>query len=540
VQALGLREAILDGEVAAVLPSGTTSFQALQNALAGTGADLAYFVFDLLHLEGHDLRRARLEDRKALLREVVTATAADGIVRYSDHVAGGGQAVFDSACRLGLEGIISKRRDAPYSGGRGRSWLKVKCLRRQEFVIGGYTDPEGARVGVGALLLGVRDPTSGELTFAGKVGTGFTQKTLKDLERRLVPLQRPTSPFGKARIPGVTRAHWVEPRLVAEVAFTEWTSDGRLRHPSFQGLREDKSPDEVVREEPAATGAVAAAAAKRAPARRPHRSRSREGEALHKKAGVRGKAAPVELAGVKISNPDRVIFSEIGFTKLDLARYYLSIADRILPHVEGRPLTLVRCPEGADEPCFYMKHSGVWAPPALRRVKIREKTKVGEYLVVEDEAGLMALAQMGILEIHPWGATADHLEHPDRVVFDLDPDPTVEWREVVAGARLLRSRLGDIGFESFVKTTGGKGLHVVVPLRRAAGWGRRASSRASWPSRSRRTTRTATRRPCRRRSASAASSWTTTGTRGGTRRWPRSPRGPGRAAPWPSPSRGRS
>jgi len=443
VERLGLTSAILDGEVAVVLPDGTTSFQALQNEMNGGGrGELVYFVFDLLQLAGHDLTGATLEDRKDALARVLSGGGrAAGAVRLSDHVSGEGEAFFANACRLGLEGIISKRRDSRYESGRSKSWLKVKCLERQEFVIGGYSDPEGSRIGIGALLLGVHDPGGG-LVFAGKVGTGFTSKMLKDLQGRLSPLARPSSPFGRARIPGVTRAHWVEPKLVAEVAFTEWTSDGRLRHPSFQGLREDKKASDVVR----------------------------EGEALARKSGRGGGGKETTIGGVRVTNPDRVIFAARGETKANLAEYYARMEDRILPHVVDRPLTLVRCPEGASKPCFYMKHSGVWAPPALRRVQIQEKTKIGEYLVIDDIAGVIALAQMGVLEIHTWNSTSKHLERPDRVVFDLDPDPSVAWSAVVDAAHLIKARLERLDFASFVKTTGGKGLHVVVPLRPGATW----------------------------------------------------------------------
>ena len=470
VEALPGGSAILDGEVAVVMPDGTTSFQGLQNAMGGAGSgELVYFVFDLLHLEGYDLTPATLEDRKLALAQLLKAGPSGSALRLSDHVVGEGEAFFASACRLGLEGIISKRRDARYEGGRGKTWLKVKCLARQEFVIGGYTDPEGSRVGIGALLLGVNE--GAQLVFAGKVGTGFTSKTLKALEARLKPLVRATSPFGKARIPGVTRAHWVEPKLVAEVAFTEWTGDGRLRHPSFQGLREDKKAADVVRER-AAKVQAAKPEAEPAPATpRPVRGRSKEGEVLARKSGSKSRAGKeAAVAGVRLTNADRVIFDGPKVTKLDLARYYERIADLILPYIEGRPLTLVRGPEGASKPTFYMKHSGVWAPPALRRVKIQEKTKIGEYLVVDDLPGLIGLVQMGILEIHTWNSTAEHMERPDRVVFDLDPDPSVGWPAVVEASHLVRVRLEQLGLASFVKTTGGKGVHVVAPLRPGSTW----------------------------------------------------------------------
>jgi bifunctional non-homologous end joining protein LigD len=467
VEALPVRSALLDGEVAIVLPSGTTSFQALQNALAGQDqGQLVYFLFDLVHLEGHSLARASLEERKALLKDLLGAPAAGSPLRYSDHVTGSGAEFFAQACGLGIEGIVSKRRDAPYEPTRSRSWLKVKCLKRQEFVIGGYTDPEGSRVGLGALLLGVYDK-DGRLEFAGKVGTGFSAKVLDDLYKKLAAREQREPPFAQAKIPGITRAHWVKPELVGEVTFTEWTSDGRLRHPSFQGLRADKNPKDVVREQPRAVAEVAEVAPP--PAKRPARSRSPEGEKLGTKRGPKA-GGEEQVAGVRLTHPDRVLYPPQGITKHDLALFYESIAKWILPQVEGRPLTLVRCPEGAEKDCFYMKHSGVWAPEALRRVKIQEKTKVGEYLVADDLAGLVSLVQMGILEIHTWNALADTIERPDRVVFDLDPDPSVGWDRVVSGAQALRGRLKDLGLESFVKTTGGKGLHVVVPLRPASTW----------------------------------------------------------------------
>ena len=281
---------------------------------------------------------------------------------------------------------MSKRRDAPYEPTRSRSWLKVKCLKRQEFVIGGFTDPEGSRVGLGALLLGVYDK-DGRLEFAGKVGTGFTAKVLDDLYKKVAAREQRESPFAQAKIPGITRAHWVKPELVGEVAFTEWTSDGRLRHPSFQGLRADKSPKDVVREQPRAVRRWRPAQSPRAATKRGPKTGGEE-----------------KVAGVRLTHPERVLYPPQGITKHDLALFYESIAKWILPHVKGRPLTLVRCPEGAEKDCFYMKHSLGWAPEALRRVKIQEKTKVGEYLVADDLPGLISLVQMGILEIHTWNA----------------------------------------------------------------------------------------------------------------------------------------
>ncbi|HEY7141860.1 MAG TPA: DNA ligase D, partial [Methylomirabilota bacterium] len=456
---LPARQALLDGEVAVLLPNGTTSFQALQNALsAGGQGQLVYFVFDLLHLDGQDLTGGALEARKRAL-ETLVGTGRDGAIRYSTHVVGQGEQFFRQACRLSLEGVVSKRRDARYEPGRGRSWLKVKCIQEQELVVGGFTEPKGARTGLGALLLGVHDGKDG-LAYAGKVGTGFTGAAARRLRERLDRLRVSRSPF-RDRPPGASEARWVKPELVAEVAFTEWTADGRLRHPSFKGLREDKAAADVVRERPAATesrSARAATASARASAGASHAS------------GRQRDDAAVVVAGVPISHPDRVIYPEDGITKVRLARYYAAVAEHILPHLRSRPAVLVRCPDGLGHECFYQKHAGPWAPPSLRRVRIREKTKTGDYLVIEDVAGLVGLVQMGALEIHTWNAQADRLEAPDRLVFDLDPGPDVPWKTVLAGARLVRTSLEARGLVSFVKTTGGKGLHVVAPIEPGPGW----------------------------------------------------------------------
>jgi bifunctional non-homologous end joining protein LigD len=472
----GLAErAVLDGEVAVLLPGGKTSFQALQNFMSGAvGGQLVYYVFDLLYLGGYDLTGVALEQRKASLQQLV-AGARGGAIRYSDHVVGQGKEVFENACRMGMEGIVSKRRDMPHTPGRTRGWLKVKCHLEQEVVIGGFTEPEGSRTGLGALLVGVHD-TKGRLVYAGKVGTGFTEKMLQDLRRKLEAREQKTSPFAAGT--GLPRnAHWVKPELVAEVAFTEWTSDGHLRHPTFRGLREDKPPAQVVRETPEPTAqAVAEAEEEVASSHHAGRAPTKGGKtsvARRKATAVERKASKspeIVVAGVRITNPDRVVYPEQGLTKRDIALYYESIADHILPHLVGRPTTLVRCPEGMGKPCFYQKHIGYWAPDTLRRVKIQEKKKVGDYLVVDDLPGLIGLAQMGILEIHTWNSTVDHLEQPDRVVFDLDPDPAVGWPAVVKTAERVRAMLDGLGLAAYVKTTGGKGLHVVTPLRPEAGW----------------------------------------------------------------------
>lgn len=471
---LPVRQALLDGEAAVLRADGRTSFQALQNAFGGgSRAGLVYVAFDLLHLDGQDLTALPLEDRKARLRALLDKAPADPRLRFSDHVVGHGPSFCAEACRRGLEGIVSKPRAQPYQTGRRAGWLKIKCVKRQEFVIGGFTDPEGSRAGIGALLVGLHDG-AGRLAFAGKVGTGFTQKSARALRQRLEALDQKDCPFAE-RPPGWLggNAHWVRPELVAEVSFAELTDDGKVRHGSFQGLREDKPAAEVVAERPAAP-----APSKRA-AGPPSVAGVRPPAPAPSKPAARRAAGAVEVAGVRISNPDRVLFPALGLTKRGLAEYYVEIAPTILPHVGGRPLTLVRCPKGVpagtdgrgkQDGCFYMKHSHVWAPEALHRVRIREKTKVGEYLVVEDVTGLVALAQMDVLEIHLWNSTARDLERPDRVIFDLDPGPDVRWPAVVQAALLVRERLKSLGLESFVKNTGGRGLHVTVPFQPERSW----------------------------------------------------------------------
>jgi bifunctional non-homologous end joining protein LigD len=439
-RALPTRDALLDGEVAVLLPDGRTSFQALQHAAPGAArAGLVYFAFDLLHLDGVDVASHPLSERKALLATLVTADASRRL-RYSEHVEGPGSALLAEARRLGLEGIVSKRLDQPYRPGRNRDWVKAKCARRQAFVVGGFTDPEGTRAGLGALLIGCY--AEDRLVFAGKVGTGFTHEFALDLRRQLDAIAQPATPFDPPPTRAVARrAHWVAPSLVCDVSFTEWTGDGMIRHPSFQGLREDVDPRNVRRADDAA-------------ARTPTAPRP----------------TPDVVAGVRLTHPDREFYPEPRLTKIELAHFYERIARWIVPHLAGRPLTLVRCPQGITGTCFYVKHAHTHAPSALRRVGIAEKTGTLEYLVADDVAGVVALVQMGTLEIHTWNVTAANIEHPDRIVVDLDPGERVSWDRTVHAARTVRDVLATLGLESYCKTTGGRGLHVVVPLVPRAGW----------------------------------------------------------------------
>jgi bifunctional non-homologous end joining protein LigD len=450
--------ALLDGEVAAVLPSGETSFQALQKRGSPGAVPQVYFVFDLLHLDGWDLRQVKLEDRKETLRRLLES--APPALRFSDHVRGQGPEFFAKAREAGLEGVISKRLGSPYRDGRGGDWRKAKCRLNQEVVIGGFTLSSDGGATIGALHVGYYDD-DGELVYAGKVGSGFNQRTLRDLQHRLEARLRKTSPFDD--VPAELRkgAKWVEPDLVAQVEFTQWTDDGRMRQPVFHGLREDREARHVLRERPGTVeggGVDTVAAGRPWEGLRHHAKRSR---------AVTGEEI-AEIVGVRLTHPDRIYYPDIGFTKVDLALYYLSIADTVMPYLEGRPLTLVRCPDGVGGETFYQKHPGHWTPPQVRRVAIPGESE--QYLYVDSIPGLVALAQVGILEIHPWNSREAHIEQPDQVIFDLDPDEALPFSRVAAAARRVRALLGELELESFVKTTGGKGLHVCVPLKPEHGW----------------------------------------------------------------------
>ncbi len=478
LRSIPARKAMLDGEVVALLPNGVSSFQALQNVLSESEKSrITYYAFDLLYLEGYDLRNVPLRERKALLAELLRTLPPGGSVRYSDHFAGDGAAFQSQACGHGLEGIVSKRADGRYRSGRGRDWQKIKCLKRQEFVVVGFTEPSGGRKGLGALLLGLYEK-KGELTFAGRVGTGFTEKTLRDLRKRLEALEQDDSPLRDAPRGAAARGvHWVKPELVAEVAFTEWTQDGQLRHPSFMGLREDKRPAEVVREKeqdakPPRTGKSAKSAKPGEGRAKPKTgARDPKSEAMPPSKPAKAGKETAEIAGVRLSNPAKLLYPESGITKRDLAEYYEKISDWMLPYVQNRLLTLIRCPNGWNAPCFFQKHIDEDPPPHIKRVPIvEEKGEETYYFAITSTSGLVSLVQLGALEIHPWGSTADKPDKPDTMIFDLDPEPSVKWDRVAGTAFAIRDVLDALGLKSFLKTTGGKGLHVVVPLIRRHSW----------------------------------------------------------------------
>jgi bifunctional non-homologous end joining protein LigD len=461
---LGFDSALIDGELVHLEPDGTTSFSELQDAISSGRTDtLNFFAFDLLYRDGWDLTGAALEDRKAALAEIVPPHA-QGMLHYSDHQIDRGPDVLRQASRLGLEGIVSKRRTDPYRPGRNRSWLKVKCRNREEFVIVGFTDPDGSREGFGALLAGYYDP-QGNLRYSGRVGTGFKAASLIELRHRLEALVRSDPPVALPK--GVSRkgVHWVEPRLVAEVEFADWTADAIRRQASFQGLREDKDAREVVYDRQSRTAAALAAAPKKAAAQ--------PKQAAPKDAGPmslqRARDGSLMFEGVRLTHPDRVLYSGTTLTKLDIARYYTAVSEWALPELSRRVLTLVRSP-AAGQKTFYQKHIDAGAPAAIKRLELDEEAGPEIYPYIEDLPGLIGLVQMGVLEIHPWGSRIEKLERPDRVTFDLDPDEDLPWQRVTEAAVDVRDALFDIGLRSFAKTTGGKGLHVVVPLTPKLDW----------------------------------------------------------------------
>ena len=443
IEALGIGSAWLDGEIVVMSGAGVPDFNALQNAIdsARAGA-IDYFVFDLPFFDGRDLRKLPLVSRRAALRELVEPKASER-VRLSQSFDASPADMLEAARQMGLEGIILKRPDAPYVSARTETWLKLKCHSRQELVVCGFTDRAGAPAEVGSLLLGYH--LGGELKYAGNVGTGWNAKVGRDLHARLVALEVDAPLFDaetlkpgrwSRRTAGAER--WVEPTLVAEISFAEWTPDDHVRHAVFQGLRMDTPASAVTREVARAVTGAEANGAARAPAAR----------------------AP---SSIKVTNPDRVIDASTGLTKLALVRYYESVAERILPHLLDRPVSLVRAPEGIGGELFFQKHPETRVP-GLRVFDASLWPGHAQMLGVDSADALLAAAQMNTIEFHTWNSTSRHIDKPDRVVFDLDPGEGVSWAHVQEGALLVHTLLSELGLESWLKTSGGKGLHVVVPL----------------------------------------------------------------------------
>lgn len=425
LEALGAGSASLDGELIALDAKGRNCFSSLQRTIEGSAnATLRYVLFDMPMLQGVDLRGTRLLERKALLKSLLE-DGDDPILAYSEHIIGHGVEVFAASRKQEMEGIISKAVDAHYVPGRSRTWLKIKHALSDDFVIVGYTAPKGSRSGFGSLLMATRE--AGALKYVGRVGTGFDDACLRSLTAQLRPLERrqPTVSLPAHIPPALRHVTWVEPRLVAEVAFRGWAREGLLRQASFQRLREDKSMQDV------------------------------------------GDQSPPQ----RLSSPGKLIYPAQKITKQQVADYYRAVAPRLLPEVANRPLSLVRCPDGVKGPCFFQKHHAGTLGANVHAVNIREKSGGSDdYLYIADVDGLMDLVQMNALELHPWGSRIDDVEHPDRLVFDLDPGEGVKWPAILAAARDIRARLKEIGMEGFVRLSGSKGLHVVVPIAPGPGW----------------------------------------------------------------------
>jgi bifunctional non-homologous end joining protein LigD len=429
---------LIDGEAVALNANGKPDFQLLQSTLKESeGANLAFYAFDLLVDRGKDIKKLPNLERKDRLAALLKGVPSP--ILYGDHVAGKGEALFDAICAEAGEGIISKKAKAPYRGSRTRNWLKIKCTNRQEFVIVGWSESDKRR-GFRSLLLGLKEGR--KLTYAGKVGTGFDAKLIDELMARMKPLevQKPALEVPRADQRG---AHWIAPKLVAEIAFTEFTREGTLRHPSFIALREDKPAKDVVREKPK------------------HLNKSE----------TKGERATAASFGIKITNPDRVIYPGDGLTKGDLADYYARIEALMMVDTARRPVTLIRCPQGRGKHCFFQKHDSGTMGEHVKHLPIKEKDGVvADYLYVDDVRGLLACVQMGTIEFHGWGSRVAKVEYPDRLVFDLDPDVGLDFATVRSAAVRLRELLADLGLKSFPLLTGGKGIHVVVPLDAKAKW----------------------------------------------------------------------
>jgi bifunctional non-homologous end joining protein LigD len=456
---LPCESALLDGEIAVADREGHTNFGTLQDALSGGNGRMAYYLFDLLELDGQDLRRHPLIERKQALKKLL-ASAGAGPLLYSDHVIGGAQQVFAKACKLKLEGLISKETEAPYRSGRSRSWLKSKCGFEQEFVIIGWRPSTKAGRPFSSLLLAVREGE--QYRYAGRVGSGYSGAGLDRLSRQFRTLARKTPPVPDVP-PAIARhAHFLEPKLVAEIAFRGWTRDGLVRQGSFKGLRADKPAAEIVKETPVTTRKMAKAARKAAV------KKSAKRVAMRGSSSATGGAE--EIGGVRVTHPDKVLFKAQDVTKRELIEHYLSVAEWMLPHIADRPISLVRCPSGSGGECFYQKHASEGFPEMFKAVRIREKSGTDDYLYITDRQGLVAAVQMGVLELHVWQCHVDDVEKPDRLVFDLDPDVGLDFIHVREAARHMRGLLEELGLKSFALVTGGKGVHVIAPLQRRHSW----------------------------------------------------------------------
>lgn len=437
---LGLISAILDGEIVAHNEEGHSDFSALQEALEQKESEqLFYYIFDLLYLNGQDLRELPLEQRKLFLKKLFTRSKSPRLL-FNSHVRGQGQELFDEAKKKGLEGIVSKDRLSPYQSRRSPAWQKIKTSKRQEFVIGGFTDPKGANEHFGALLMGVYDDD--QLRYVGRVGTGFNSHNLPALLKGMKAIEAEVSPFDLHGPKNSRSIHWVKPALVAEIEFKAWTSDEVLRHASFKGLRSDKEATSVTKEAPLLNTA-------------PSQKQAR---------------ANASTGSFKITHPNRVVYPATGTRKIDVANFYRSVSPWLLPHLRERPLSLVRCPEHAGQECFFQKHISHPSLNSVHETLLKAtdgKTQKVNY--VDDEVGVLQFVQWGVLELHTWQGTV-RSKKPDQIVFDLDPHESIKWNQVVKTAEKLRDLLKRLDLESFIKTTGGKGLHIHVPIEPIYSW----------------------------------------------------------------------
>lgn len=441
LEAMDFPDGWYDGEIIMPGERVPADFQALQGAFdTSRTAGIVYYLFDVPYCAGYDLREVPLLERRKVLQRIVERQP-HGSVRFSAVFDARPEDVIASACRLGLEGVIAKRKESAYVLRRSSDWIKLKCGQRQEFVIGGYTDPKGSRTGIGSLLLGVHDK-DGKLRYAGNVGTGFSERTLRELREKLEALQAKASPFAPdADIPG--RSHWVKPELVCEVAFGEWTRSNRIRHSVFHGLRADKPPTAITRDEP------------------------KHGAPVDKPAAAANVTLPASL---RVSNPDRVIDTESGTTKIGLVRYYALVAPLMMVHLKGRPVALVRAPAGIGGELFFQKHAERYKMPGIEQLDQAIDPDHPRLLEVATPDGLLSAAQMNVIEFHTWNGVKSAIGKPDRMTFDLDPGEGVGWPQVQEAAQLVRAFLTELGLPSFLKTSGGKGLHVVVPLKKQFDW----------------------------------------------------------------------
>ncbi|MDQ0321770.1 bifunctional non-homologous end joining protein LigD [Pararhizobium capsulatum DSM 1112] len=454
--ALQCKSALIDGEAVAVSGEGS-KFSALQRALK-IGGETRFYAFDLLSLDGKDLRKKPLIERKETLKTLLSTLGPERRVQYSEHVQGNSNKVFQAMCKAGQEGIIAKRANDPYKSGRVGSWVKVKCTRRQEFVIGGYSRSDKRGRAFASLLVGSYE--GDKLVYRGRVGTGFDETTMEDLAGRFTKLKQEKSAFESVPKDIARGAVWVKPQLVAEIDFAEFTDDGHIRHGAFEGLREDKEAKAVTLESTTSTDKAAMPEDTTKPA--PKAASGSKATSKEKEGNV---------LGIRISSGNRTLFSDPEITKLDLARYYGVVAERMLPFIAEHPASILRCPQGPDHQCFYQKHASDGFPDEILQIPIEEADgDIANYLYVKDGKGLVSAVQMGTIEFHIWGSRIDRLDMADRLVFDFDPDPSVTFETVKAASLLLRDRLEKLGLKSLAMVSGGKGVHVIVPLSRRASW----------------------------------------------------------------------